>query len=527
VSPPPPDPPEAERTVGAGAAHETDRDRAVPAGAGSPDAAAVARLEARLARRGRRLDALGRHLWRGAADPGLRWLTVAWAMAIAARLTLLEAAQPSWRLPLALSVVGALGQVLWGGRLFWALSAAGLAIPLFFLRDWLTQSVLLLLIAGVGALTAHRPTDPDAAAQARAAAPLLATARRLVLLTYWVAAFHKLNRDFFDTTVSCATDTYHQLAAFLPHLGLSPSASPLGVGLPAAVVATEVLLPVLLWRWPLLGVAVGLVFHLPMTLVLAPAFVFAMLVGYAALLGPSQRRALVDAVRAAPGRIGALGLAAVAVLGLLMGRLPPLDLAVKVLCLGLLLAAVAAAGLSRRPGRRPRETLPRPHGWGRLTPHAAVGLLLLDALTPYAGTQVQHTGAMLSNLRIDAGCWNHLIVPESLRRVDPYVRIDEASVGSVAAGTAGHFAHTEAILREGLWSTTALGQMRAHWCSPQTRPIALVGTFEGRRLDIPDLCAPDAQLPSGPGVFGGDGWFPGYLRLQKNLQRACPQVCVH
>ena len=171
----------------------------------------------------------------------------------------------------------------------------------------------------------------------------------------------------------------------------------------------------------------------------------------------------------------------------------------------------------------PSDGRHRPRGWVA----AALVFFVANGLTPYLGTQMQHAGAMLSNLRIDAGCWNHLLVPESVRRVDAYIRVDVASIGNAESETLGAFPGGEAILRERLWSTTALRLMRRNWCTDRTRPISLSGTFLGEPLVIRDLCDPAEPLPVGPGVWGLTEFFPDYLRLQKNLERACPQECLH
>jgi hypothetical protein len=97
-------------------------------------------------------------------------------------------------------------------------------------------------------------------------------------LTYGLAAVHKLNDAFFDPATSCADHAIRQVVALWPSLP-APLASP---GLAALVVLWEALLALLVltrsrWLWP-----VGLAFHLPLTLTLAPAFGAVMVAGWAA-----------------------------------------------------------------------------------------------------------------------------------------------------------------------------------------------------------------------------------------------------
>jgi hypothetical protein len=142
-------------------------------------------------------------------------------------------------------------------------------------------------------------------------------------------------------------------------------------------------------------------------------------------------------------------------------------------------------------------------------------LFVLNGLTPYVGLQLHHTGAMLSNLRIDAGCHNSLVFPEALVGRDPYVRIDEVSF---AAGRApdGY----AASVTERLWGPDALYLARQRWCRAHREPLPLRGSYRGAPFDIPDFCADDGWRFARP-------WFPGLRRFQVNLSRTCPQPCVH
>ncbi len=440
-------------------------------------------------------------LLRGPSDASYRWLTIAWAAAVAARLTLGNTTGPGWMLPSLALVVGAIGLIVQGGRVWWLLSALALYGPLLFLRDWMTQSLLMALIATVGAITAHggevtqRPIRPPQVVRA---------AGWLTIATYWLAAFHKTNADFFEPTLSCATNTWTQLSSFLPTLGL-PEVAPLAAALPFVAVAWEVALALLLWRRPRVGVPLGIAFHIPLTLVLAPAFAFVMFVGYTARADARLRADWTAVARRVGWRWALIAPAALALLWLPRGAWPGVVLGTKwVLMVSALIVTARCAlggsdtGVDTSAGGAP--------GARAAVAVVAVALYGLNGLTPYTGLQVQHAGAMLSNLRIDEGCWNHLIVPESVRFHDGYVRIESAS-------------YREEALTSQLWSHTALLQMRRNWCRGE-RAIELTGTIGARPFHLGDLCDWSVELP-------GATPFPDYLRFQKNLERTCQQQCLH
>ena len=155
---------------------------------------------------------------------------------------------------------------------------------------------------------------------------------------------------------------------------------------------------------------------------------------------------------------------------------------------------------------------------------ALVGALLYisHGLTPYLGVQYQHTAAMLSNLRIDRGCWNSSVFPESVRVTEDYVRIERAWLGAP-----GRHEATEKTLRVHLWSPPQLRQIRRNWCKPSTRPLRLEGTWRQQPFVLEDLCDEGGPWPfEGAGFFGVE-IFGDYLRFQKNLERTCPQKCIH
>jgi hypothetical protein len=459
-------------------------------------------LEQSLERREQRLAAVERGWVRGPCDLAYRAFTCAWLLACLARLSLFGELGVGWWASGLLLLVGAAGLIRFGGRLWWLISALALAWPLFFLRDWMTQSLVMMLIAVIGAATSRADSDGR---QVRW------TARVLVASTYWIAAFHKLNRDFFDADLSCASYGWEKLSIFFELLGLPAS---IGSGAAWAVVLTETLVGVLLLTRPRWGIILALLFHLPLTLVLAPAFVFIMGIGYAACLSTDDWEEVASTLT--KHRLAVLLASACALLLPLLGD----DSATALLTLktALILGAAATIGASRSIAG---ERVAKPGRSWVIVP----ALFVAVAMSPYLGLQYQHAGAMLSNLRIDERCWNHLIVPESVRIHDPYVRIDEASMGPPEAADA--FSEREAVLRDTLWQMSALGLIQRNWCRPHTQPIALRGTYLGEPFEVLDLCDPAYEPPRGVGALGGPEWFPNLLKFQKNLRRDCPTFCIH
>lgn len=474
----------------------------------------------------------------GTTDLYPLWL-LAWTLAWAARCTLPEARDPLWVCSLGLMGAGLAG--LWWDavptrrlplvqRFCWAAIAAGLALPLAFGLDWLTQTVLLLAVAVAGLIwpwsTTPASTVPHAATVARA----------VVSAAYLLAAFHKLNTGFFDPTTSCAEHGQRALVTTAPVFGgWIESLLELGGNartpiLAVTILAVEGVLAAAIRWFPRLLWTLGPLFHLALTVSLAPAFAFAMLPAWvAALIAQGDADRCLPIPRRATWVVALAGLAVMmvgwhvvrdatvgaGVSGTVTSWLLSLKLAVLTGCLAVSLPPVWRTLVGERPA-----TPPTTSRWVGIVAFAGA---VTFGLTPYLGTQTQHTGAMLSNLRIDAGCWNHLVVPEAVRRVEPYVRIEHASLGTRPGG----YAATVEVLRSRLWTSGALRRMRRNWCTPQTRPIHLAGIGPDGAFEISDLCAPDVVFPHEPGVLGGRAWNTMYLRFQKNLPRQCPVACVH
>lgn len=418
-----------------------------------------------------------------------------WARAFALgsllHLTLPDFEQAGWTGPRLVEAVGAVWLLLRPSP--WAFLLCGVSTlwPLVMLRDVLTQSALLTVFAAVGIAGCRGWRDA------------LSAVRLVTASTYGLAALHKLNTAFFDPTYGCANHAWAQVVARAPPLAALPLPE---AALPFVAVAVELALAVAVWRrsrwmWPL-----GIAFHLPLTVTLAPAFAGVMFVGYAAAVPARDWVRLRHIARRHPLPIAAAGLMAGGLDATLVGGVPEWGPWLKVIAAGALLAWTTPLLFTRRPPRPPARRA------ARLLALAWV----LHGLTPYFGVQYQHAAAMLSNLRIDEGCHNSLVMPEALRGADPYIRIDEASIGD------GARPEREAAVRATLWNLAALHTMRRNWCIPELRPIRFSGTWRGRPFEIVDLCAEDWR-----DALPGAWWPAGFQRFQKNLLRECPTACVH
>ncbi len=421
-----------------------------------------------------------------------------WSRALAAAI-LIHVALPDfqedgWWVAGSLKALGALTLLYRPNLLGFVLCSLGGAVSLFFLRDVLTQSAYLMLVTLVGV-----------AACGKGAKDGIGIVRMLTAATYGVAAFHKLNWSFFDPQISCAKHVIDQLEQHWPVVeAILLDDAPWAF----IAIAVEATLAIAIWRkspwmWPL-----GIVFHVPLTATLAPAFGAVMLSGY---------------VAATDARFGARLRQdwaqkkwAYCIIGLLFGALLTVFhpgafrpfLATKLVAAGVLLAWTLHSAI--RHQHRPRAR--RESAWS----YAVLMIWMLNGLSPYLGLQYQHSGAMLSNLRIDQGCANHLILG-ALQPPDPYIRIEDARIGT------GQRPGRERVLRQTLWNRAALATMRRNWCIPELRPIRLEGSYGGGHFLINDLCSNNWTV-SAPTL--ATHW-PGFQRYQKNLLRRCDAACIH
>ena len=409
-------------------------------------------------------------------------------MADLIHLALPDFEQSGWLAPGLLILISSLALLRNPYPLAFLLAVFAHAWTLLALRDVLTQSVLLTMFAIVGMLVSVR-WQP---ALFRAMADISA-------VTYFAAALHKVNENFLEPELSCAVHALEQLGA---HWNLWVPATFEQIA-PVTAIVLELTLAVCLlrrsrWFW-----VFALIFHLPLMVTLAPAFGLVMMCGAIASI---RRREVVNLRRLWSRHrrklvsVFVLSFALEFLLGVgwLNWTQPPQ--------VGLYVVGCASLFLCMYPKLKSTyRNYWLPTIW------------FIFCLTPYLGIQVQHTAAMLSNLRIDNGCHNSLIFSEALVGKDTYVRISSAKFGTDRWGKRVE------ILEDGLWNEAALFTMRRKWCVEWVRPIALTMQYRGKTIEIDDLCS-EGSLNFFPSFFQT---LPQYQRFQKNLTRNCHQACIH
>ncbi|MCA9645546.1 MAG: hypothetical protein H6718_17670 [Polyangiaceae bacterium] len=438
-----------------------------------------------------------------------------YAVATLIRLTLPDAVSKQWFPEVLIHWLGAVVLLVTGSLLGWLLCVGAILLELFTLSDQLTQTAYLGLVA-LGAVGCF--IGPEAGRDERMRYSLPAIVRTLTVGTYFLAAFHKINRDFLNPAVSCASGGMHVLAE---HYGSATVAASADWRLwPYLFLAAEFGLVLTAIVRPSWGAIYAALLHLPLTIIFAPAFAFTMASGWVALLSEAELRQLGQCLRGQWRRIALLGSIPIT---LSLG-LPPYarwhsdpDWCVKEAFLWLVLSWLVVAYVARRKSGQPQE-----HwfgAWGELREHhgaarwaAFAGLLwLMNGLLPYTGLNFQHTGAMLSNLRIDAGCYNHLLVPETARFREEYIRLDEVAVDGRQLDAADY--------QPQLFNAEILTPRIAAWCREAKQGVRMRGRYGTTPFDLANACAAEA-LP----------WHPAlshFRRFQRNLSRSCPQACVH
>jgi hypothetical protein len=251
----------------------------------------------------------------------------------------------------------------------------------------------------------------DAAGLHRVAVPLV---RLEVLALYAWAVFHKLNLDFFDRDLSCATTQLFRLRHLFPFL---PADAWVRVVAIWGTLAIEAAIPVLLAvrRTRVYGVALAAGFHFVL------GFLYtgfsATLLAWFALFVPAAVLAEGSDAAALRRRAGA-GLAAFAAvwaaLWLAPGETRLSTEGLAWLLYGLFWLAALAPCL-RSPGAPdPPPAFAVPHK----TLLALPLLVLANGANPYLGLKNVQAFSMFSNLRTEGGASNHLLVPAASQLFD-------------------------------------------------------------------------------------------------------------
>lgn len=313
----------------------------------------------------------------------------------------------------------------------WAIWAKSPEIPNHALLAFFVD--LALLLALLRGCARARGKAPDRSQVYLDFAP----AARLALVTmYFWAAFHKLNRSYFDPAVSCAAAMSDALAAHFPML---PQGSLVHHAAIVGSILTEVAIPVMLCvrRWRMAGIILGALFHMGLALSPYPstrvynfsALLFALYFLFAPdplgrdLLTAWRGSALRAALSDRPGFREALRWSGLGGLLLLLcaavyGPKDPGWRRVLVEGPNLVWIAygVTTFALFLAVRRRPVVPLPSLRRLLGVQPLLAVvpALVFLNGLSPYVGLKTELSFAMYSNLRTEGGATNHFLIGRPL-----------------------------------------------------------------------------------------------------------------
>lgn len=343
-------------------------------------------------------------------------------------------------------------------------AAAGIAALLLLLRPTSTRRLLalfvliivelavnlpeplnhdiLLAVGAVGALldwlwlrARRTPVVSGPAFFFERVAPML----RVAFIVMWcAAALSKLNRGFLSPDTSCAL----WIIDSIPLLHASAFPRPARGAIVAATVLLEMSIPVLLLlrRTRLAGIALGWLFHLTaafaghtafsgigwsMYLLFLPAGTLAAM----ADVGVDRWRQIAAATRDRAERWWRHPASAVVLIGLWLLAVVALQQLPEVWLnrarrYGAMLPYVALApvwallvwhGLQRRVASGDDDGDAAPLRLRHPIAFVVVLLVVVNALSPYVGLKTRYSFTMYSNLRTEAGLWNHLVVPESVR----------------------------------------------------------------------------------------------------------------
>ncbi|MBV6325091.1 hypothetical protein [Duganella violaceipulchra] len=295
-----------------------------------------------------------------------------------------------------------------------------------------------------------------AAARAGGAATIVAEVpmvaqgvQAMVLVLYFFAFFHKLNREYFQADVSCATAlvdffcwdrkiTHPRLLHFYRNFGIY------------GTVILEGLIPLMLYfndaRGP--GLIIAVIFHFILALMGIVNFSMFMYAGLFAFVAPATYHSALLAWSSA--NAGMLATASLGVL-LIVWRWTPRNAATHCsyvyrkpawliqsafgvltacflfLCLFVLQDAPTAP--------RPWEAVPDSE---RLILTVLLAAFILNGIGPYLGYKTEFSFAMFSNLRLTP--WSHLVVPAGWRivRQPQYVEVKSISGLPTSAAVQGN-----------------------------------------------------------------------------------------
>ena len=338
-----------------------------------------------------------------------------------------QTGQPPWTVH-GLAAIAAIGVLLRPASLprvlvLLAVLAAELAVDL---PDPWNHTVVAGMIGGgivvwwLVQVVRFRTFSFDAGYVLRRVGPFLRVA---FVLTWFLAAFAKLNTGFTNPVATCAVWILEAVPFVTVPMPLRSFAI-------AGTIALELSIPVLLFfrRTRPLAIVAGFGFHLVSALAghtafsgLAWSFYLLFLpVTSVASAATVARRATLSAYGGT--RRAWVGAAAIWVLALSSLQLLPVELLTQVKrwvpALAYIAWSAVWAALLLRLRRHWITAVGQPHGALQVRHPVFIAVLcavLLSAASPYLGSKTKYSFTMYSNLRTEPERWNHLVVPEAVR----------------------------------------------------------------------------------------------------------------
>ncbi len=242
-----------------------------------------------------------------------------------------------------------------------------------------------------------------------------AVCRTGALILYFFAGFHKLNSSYLDPDLSCATSFYGPIARDFPFLALTPALMSL---LPIMSIVIELAIPCLLLGGRtsrLAGILLGALFHFGLALNIDRHFFdfSSMMWALLFLFQSSQTRE--ERYLSLPWRLllgAGFALALAGALGYpdrtFTGIYLVMRMRVWAVFAVIFFVLLARILLRKASMQSPVKIFPGTAG-GR----AVAGLLLVNGAAPYLGLKTRSAFDMYSNLRVEEGVSNHLLIPGS------------------------------------------------------------------------------------------------------------------
>lgn len=259
---------------------------------------------------------------------------------------------------------------------------------------------------------------------------LLPVARGLLLVMYFFGVFHKINSDFLDPEISCATSLWQAMPALLANINLPGQGHIMAYG--TLAVETGLLIFLLLPRFRLWGIMLGSAFHMLLAFsgyALYSTFSILTIFLHFCFFSLKELNTLADSKPYRAWRLmqqklfGSLvGIVFLLTTGLLAWLGNYTLVAIPVLCfvVFLLIAAWNERDLLSDGGCAPLVSDLR---WINIIPV----LFFINCSLPYLGLKTSQSMNMFANLHLEGGRSNHYLMPVPEGYLTDIVEIIKAS----------------------------------------------------------------------------------------------------